>query len=203
MLRFLGMPVLPALSAVISVCLYGCSSPVGSYQSHDIKSGSLQMDRLSVQAAQYHGPLRNPVIVIHGFLGSRLLEKESGMEIWGTFSNRLPSSYVLARLAHPMKYGIPLKNISDGTQAFSLMDIVRIRVMGFPFSMHGYKNLVDMLENYGYLPEKSEYQESDPPPSLFIFFYDWRRDAVENAARLSRFIEEKHQFLCRKYQLCH
>ena len=37
------------------------------------------------KSAQYHRPDRNPVIVIPGILGSRLVDETSGRTVWGAF----------------------------------------------------------------------------------------------------------------------
>ena len=37
------------------------------------------------RSAQYHLPDRNPVIVIPGILGSRLIDDETGVTVWGAF----------------------------------------------------------------------------------------------------------------------
>ena len=38
------------------------------------------------RAAQYHEPDRNPIIVIPGILGSRLIDDDSGRTVWGAFT---------------------------------------------------------------------------------------------------------------------
>jgi hypothetical protein len=39
------------------------------------------------QLAQHEDPYRNPVILIPGILGSRLVEKGSGVLVWGAFGS--------------------------------------------------------------------------------------------------------------------
>ncbi|MCX6983255.1 MAG: hypothetical protein NT118_00700, partial [Lentisphaerae bacterium] len=75
---FLILGLLPALFA------QGCSS-VGSYQSKEVTDKSIRNNILQ-QCSEYEGPMRNPVIVIHGFLGSKLRNADTGKEIWGSFS---------------------------------------------------------------------------------------------------------------------
>ena len=60
----------------------GCSS-VGSYQSKEVTDNSIRNNILQ-QCSRYEGPMRNPVIVIHGFLGSKLRKTDDGKEIWGS-----------------------------------------------------------------------------------------------------------------------
>ena len=38
------------------------------------------------RSAQYHRPDRNPIIVIPGILGSRLVDQATGLKVWGAFS---------------------------------------------------------------------------------------------------------------------
>lgn len=42
------------------------------------------LPRLDNQSAQYHGPERNPVIVIPGLLGSELVQEETECIVWGS-----------------------------------------------------------------------------------------------------------------------
>lgn len=40
------------------------------------------------RAAQHHSPERNPIIVIPGLLGTKLVEARTGRIVWGAFERR-------------------------------------------------------------------------------------------------------------------
>ena len=46
---------------------------------------STQIKVVYERSAQYHKPDRNPVIVIPGILGSKLIDNETGVKVWGAF----------------------------------------------------------------------------------------------------------------------
>ena len=68
------------------------------------------------RAAQYHGPERNPVIVIPGVLGSKLVEQPTRDVVWGAFTRGYanPNTSAGARLvALPMQRDVPLRELQD------------------------------------------------------------------------------------------
>ena len=65
------------------------------------------------RAAQFDDETRNPVIVIPGFLGSSLKDRDTGRIVWGAFRGRYahPGRPDGARLvALPMAEGLPFGN---------------------------------------------------------------------------------------------
>lgn len=64
--------VLSSAAVSLSACI------TGSKQKVNVK-------KIYEQSAQYHLPDRNPIIVIPGILGSRLVDDESGTTVWGAF----------------------------------------------------------------------------------------------------------------------
>ena len=67
------------------------------------------LKRIYDRSAQYHLPDRNPVIVIPGVLGSRLVDEETGVTVWGAFRKDYadPGSAEGARLiALPLTAGL-------------------------------------------------------------------------------------------------
>ena len=82
MFKYAGFLI--AVCSPLMLLNLGCSS-VGSYQSKEVTDKSIRSNILQ-QCSQYEGPMRNPVIVIHGFLGSKLRNTATGKEIWGSFS---------------------------------------------------------------------------------------------------------------------
>jgi hypothetical protein len=74
-------------------------------------------------AARRDEPGRNPVIVIPGILGSRLLDAETGQLVWGVFSGDYadPRRADGTRLiALPMRSGVPLAELRDAVRPTAL-----------------------------------------------------------------------------------
>lgn len=145
----------------------------------------------TVQAADAE---RNPLIVIPGVLGSRLVDDESRRVVWGEFGGDGidPSSPGGARLlALPMAEGKSLRELNDNVHVQGVLDALEIRVFGVPFEMNAYRDILMTLGVGGYRenaagPEDVNYGSYSH--HSFQFAYDWRRDNVENAQRLHQFI---------------
>lgn len=177
-----------------------CVQPgVGSYQSN-ASAGKPMLAENTRRSIACRGIERNPVILIHGFLGAKLADAVTGEEVWGTFGTGTVPLKRLRRLALPMKPGKTLSELRDQTVAQALLDSVSIRIGGFPFSISGYSKLVDILMEAGYVPEEKAAETPGRSASLFTFFYDWRRDLAENAVHLHEFLSEKRRFVRNEYE---
>ena len=154
------------------------------------------------RAAQAHGPERNPVILIPGILGSRLVA--DGETVWGgylgTFAD--PDTPQGARLlAYPMADGVPLPQLRDQVYPDGALDRLRFRFLGVPAAARAYGNLLGTLgvggyqdEAYGGLDYGTEHF------TCFQFAYDWRRSNAETAADLDAFIQEKRAYVQREIE---
>ena len=81
-----------SFAALAAALLFGCApSPVGSYQSAATYDRVLFSDTAK-EAFRFQGPERNPVVVIHGFLGAKLGNAKSCEMVWGKFSSRPPAA---------------------------------------------------------------------------------------------------------------
>lgn len=154
------------------------------------------------RAAQHHDEKRNPVIVIPGILGSRLVDKESGRLVWGAFTGDYadPETPEGARLvAIPMGEGQSLEALTDDIRATGVLDRVKIKFLGLPIELKAYINILKALGVGGYRDEElglaGAVDYGDDHYSCFQFPYDWRRDNVENARALHRFILEKGDYV--------
>lgn len=136
---------------------------------------------LLAQSEQKKG--KNPIIVIPGILGSKLVNKETKEVVWVKFSGskdddlRLPISTNL------------IAN-KDNLIATELID--KVRITRFLPGISVYENLLDYLEKkMGYrrgswdIPLSADYEDS-----YYVFPYDWRRDNVETAHLLLQKIEK-------------
>ncbi|MDD3119286.1 MAG: hypothetical protein PHQ27_08920 [Victivallales bacterium] len=188
--------------AVLLTVMTGCSA-AGSYQSSKVYDRAMN-GKITREAMAYEGPARNPVIVIHGFLGAKLADNATGELVWGRFTgiNSLDDSQIRS-LSHPMAIGKRLRELPCTSHASGLLDRVKIRLLGVNFYLNAYDNLIDILTEYGYMPETKPLPPGKHYSSLFVFYYDWRRDIPENAARLHRFIRQKRTYMQREYKRCY
>jgi Lecithin:cholesterol acyltransferase len=189
---------------VMSAVLTACTSFTDSYTSNaKFKNKKIIPGPLQKKAIAYEGIYRNPIIIVHGFLGSNMLDKKSGKNIWGKFSSTdgySLSDEKMRALSIPMVKSKSLKNIKDDTVPDGALNTVEVKFLGMIFRENAYLNLVNTLHMVGY---QLEGQALDPGKSfynLFQFSYDWRRDLQENAVKLHEYIIEKKKYLQKKYE---
>lgn len=125
---------------------------------------------------------KNPVILVPGLSGSELLHKDTGERVWFRAIRsknedlRLPISPDLSKNRDNLVPGDILRKVKVGP--FSVTDIYG----GF---------VTAMQMRGGYREEKWKTpSENGHTDALYVFPYDWRLDAVENARRLVRDVEE-------------
>lgn len=145
---------------------------------------------------------RNPVIVIPGILGSKLINKTTGQIVWGAFEKDYanPKEREGAMLiAHPMGKSRSLSELRDNVYPDGALDRVRVRIFGLSFNLNAYVNILSSLGVGGYvdetLAEGGFVDYGDKHFTCFQFAYDWRRDNVENAKLLHKFILEKRNYI--------
>lgn len=144
---------------------------------------------------QEETPHRNPVILIPGLLGSKLVDAESAKVVWGAFEAGYvdPNSPEGARLV-----GLALDGqggnavIPDGA-----IDRLVVRLAGLPVELTAYAQILAALGVGGYRDEDlagaAGVDWGDRHFTCFQFDYDWRRDMAETAQKLEQFIEEKRR----------
>ncbi|RME87694.1 MAG: hypothetical protein D6785_01695, partial [Planctomycetota bacterium] len=141
---------------------------------------------------------RNPVIVIHGMGGAKILEKGTDKVVWGAFTRdsvSFASSKGQQDLALPVWKGKFL-GIEDDTYPCCPIEQINVELAGLQFSVDIYRRIMQTLGVGKYHlvlnPNVPVYKRGC---SCFSFFYDWRKDIAENAIRLGKFLEEKAQFV--------
>jgi pimeloyl-ACP methyl ester carboxylesterase len=154
------------------------------------------------RAAQQSDFERNPIIVIPGILGSRLVQEAEGRTVWGAFGGTWadPRKASGARLiALPMERGVLLRDLRDDVEADEVLDRVRITLMRLPVEQKAYFHLLGALGAGGYRDQNlglaGAIDYGSDHYTCFQFAYDWRRDNVENAQRLHEFIMEKRAYV--------
>lgn len=188
------MPALPRIPRIVSrLALLVALVPLGC--STNIPMPDLG-DRYN-RTAQYHGPDRNPVIVIPGILGSKLTHPPTDTRVWGAFDGGAanPGTPEGARLiALPMAQGQPLRALTDDVRPDGALDAVRFSLFGLPLELKAYSQILGTLGVGGYYDDQlalsGAIDYGSDHYTCFQFDYDWRRDNVENAHLLYEFIKE-------------
>ncbi|MCF7791501.1 MAG: hypothetical protein K9L78_03340 [Victivallales bacterium] len=175
----------------------------GSYQSNRQYNHALYSD-IEKKTMKYEGFAKNPVIVIHGFLGAKLHDTIKDINIWGDFNSvdllKGYSHQQLRLLSHPMEEKVPLSELKDDIEASDMLTKYSIKVLGLHIEKGAYHKMLGTLVNAGYVEADKPLPKDKNFPTLFKFFYDWRRDISENAAKLHYFILAKRKLLQQKYR---
>jgi len=193
-LRDRTRPILIGLALVIT--LSGCSlirQQASRYPAADVKG---------IYATARTNPERNPIILIHGFTGAKIVRSADGASVWGAFFTEdapLPSSpeglramaLDIGGLQSPIR-SQDLLHIADDSHASELLERAHAGAVVAKVSFGIYADMIDMVESAGYAPCRHVDQpaQSSASPACFTFFYDWRQDNVGNAIALGRFIDE-------------
>ncbi len=145
-------------------------------------------------AAAERYPDRNPVIVIPGFLGTRLRDAGSGRVVWGAVGGSYanPATPVGARtVALSLREGVDSPDVRpDG-----VLDEIRFRRLSL--RLRPYYRILRTLGGAGYRDEDLNRRIvgfDGQHLNSFQFAYDWRLDNAENARRLHEFILEKKAY---------
>jgi len=151
---------------------------------------------------QNENPYRNPVILIPGLLGSKLIDRQSQKMVWGHFGFEpyvANSGSSKKRIALPMQVGKPLSELTVDIVPAGALDRIIFNFLGYPLQQNTYAHILNVLGIGGYrdqdLAEARLIDYGDRHFTCFQFDYDWRRDIVENASVLDQFIAEKKRYV--------
>ena len=187
---------------ISAVAFTGCSA-TGSYGSFRTDNKILVGD-MTRKAFQYEGIERHPVIVIPGIFGTQLTDPETKSIVWGQFTGKEMvanfSAEQLRLLSLPMEEGKGLEDLRDPVIPSGVLETIKVRLLGLPLHVNAYKDMTDALELGGYSSGSTQPGAGKKYDTSFPFGYDWRRDLVETAKQLHAFIQEKKQYLQKKYE---
>ena len=170
---------LPLLSLVFIIA--GCAHQAGLEDYTDV--------------AYKAGREPNPVIVIPGILGSRLMDDTAGRVAWGAYGPgavRHGSAAGRRSLALPMRMNADLVSLTDNVRPDGTLD--RLSLFG-NIGVKAYHDLLRALVIGGYRDQNRRPPGENEHISCFEFGYDWRHSNAQSAAELGRFIEEKCHFI--------
>lgn len=123
-------------------------------------------------------PRRNPVILIHGFLGSKLRNTRTDEVVWGGYLNSI-------RRGRTDGLDLPIDSPDFSRNRDDLVPYAIVEsVVGVKF----YGAILKALREVGGY-RQGDIDNPGPDDTLFVYNYDWRRDIVESAVGLGRAIE--------------
>jgi hypothetical protein len=143
---------------------------------------------------------RNPVVVIHGILGSRLEQRSTGKTVWGAFTGDGidPETPDGARaLALPLarpRSAADYDPAQADVRASGPLQAIQLGVLFAVVNVDVYASILRALGVGGYSdpvlfdPGTPAYAEDHF--TCYTFFYDWRRDNVENAIQFGRYLRD-------------
>ncbi|BBM84350.1 lipase/acyltransferase domain-containing protein [Candidatus Uabimicrobium amorphum] len=151
---------------------------------------------------------RNPVVLLHGITGARLVQQSTGKVVWGAFTKDgidPNSKEGLRALAYPA-WEVDLQStpqttayLKDDVYASGPLDKISLSLFGITLSVDVYLSILQTLGVGGYLDEVYKDIEYDEDHyTCFSFFYDWRKDNITNAILLSEFLEKTAKYVAKK-----
>ncbi len=122
-----------------------------------------------------------PVIFVHGVLGSKLRDKETGMEGW--FSS--PWKLLFDEYRH-LTLQIDPKTLEIQPNVYEAYELAG-DIIGKDF----YGNIIKTLTEYGGYTSVELGQKINPnQKNLYTFVYDWRQDNVVSASKLADMVDQ-------------
>lgn len=165
------------------------------------------LGEIYAEAAHSQNEMGNPVILVPGMTGSNLIDRESGLAVWGAYrggSVDVNTAKGARLVALPMAEGVPLDQLHDRVVPDGVIDRVRFSLLRLPFSLDAYTDILRTLRLGGFRDESFGHAAGmvygKDHFTCFQFGYDFRRSNAENAARLDDFIREKESYLREEYR---
>ena len=139
--------------------------------------------------------VRAPLVIVHGFSGSELIETESGKRAFS------PGGILMSICDNNLNYLIGLDNNEDqlGEWSIAADQVIKKYFKLLPFG-DTFWGLEKYLEDNKYIVHKSGSGEKHPfvpninvdfetTEDVFYFVYDWTKDIVHTSGKLNNFIE--------------
>ena len=154
------------------------------------------------QAAGQGLESRNPLIVIPGIMGSRLINDQASRFLWGDFRADAVDPGAASSphaIGLPMQLGTPLDQLIGTLRTDGSLAEVRGTFAGIPLRKRIYGDVLGALGVAGYagdgIGQSRDAQGDGSAAMAFEFDYDWRRSLDETAIRFQQFIVQVTRFL--------
>ena len=197
----LNQTVKLGIFCAMSIVLTSCAT--SSRQQVDLKT-------IYDKSAQYHKPDRNPIIVIPGILGSRLVDDNTGQTIWGAFSAEYAdpkTSEGVHLISLPIETDIETQHEYEDRDEHirpdGVLENLELSLAGFPISIQAYAGILTTLGAGGYRDQSLGLNSIDYGTDHFTCFqfdYDWRQDITYNARALKEFMDERRVEIQAQYK---
>ncbi|PYQ13007.1 MAG: hypothetical protein DMH00_05155 [Acidobacteria bacterium] len=122
---------------------------------------------------------QHPLVVIPGFLGSKLRDPKTGKVLWGTMGNIL---------SHDQSYRLACPIVPDGPDAGEA-NLEAFAIYDSLWGVEYYRKSLRILWQAGGY-QLGDIQHPRPGDNAFVFVYDWRKDIVDSAQRLAGALEK-------------
>ena len=140
----------------------------------------------------------NPVVVIPGVLGSRLVADADSASVWAAWRPGAtdPASGKGAELLGlPMEIGRPLDQLRNSSRADGTVRIVRGSVVGVPLTVNAYGSVLSAFGVESHTDTFATHREVTATAAAFEYSYDWRRSLDESAVDFEAFLQRATRFL--------
>ena len=156
--------------------------------------------RLNVNEQEREHGACNPVIVIPGVLGSKLVVEDRSRSVWGEWRPGFtdPASSEGAQLfGLPMAMGRHLNQLRGKSQVDGTLGKVRGSIAGLPVKITAYGDVMSAMgvESYAGTFVKKHREDAHSGAAAFEFSYDWRRSLDECALEFEAFVLRATRFL--------
>ena len=143
---------------------------------------------------------RNPVIVIPGVLGSKLVAASDSTSVWGEWRRNFsdPASGHGAQLfGLPMATGARLDQLRSDVTVDGALGTVRGSVAGVPVRITAYGDVMSAMgvESHADTFVAERPATTGDTSTAFEFGYDWRRSLDESAIAFDEFLQRARRFL--------
>ncbi len=177
--------------------VFSLSACASTKQNVDLKS---VYDR----TAQYHGPDRNPIIVIPGVLGSRLVDDNTGKTVWGAFRKAYADPKT-AEGAQLISLSLDPDNMAEfgDIHPDGVLENLELKLAGIPITIQAYAGILTTLGAGGYTDSTLRLDTIDYGTDHFTCFqfdYDWRKDLAYNSGKLKEFIDARRGEIQAEYK---
>ena len=169
---------------ILCLCWLTCACPI-------LQSGKPNLPRIYAGIATARPTGKNPIIVVPGVLGSRLVNNKTGEVAWPKFTGTSSDLLALPILS---------TNVAENRDDLVATEIIdRAKFFRLSPEISFYDSLLTALEQAGgYKRGSIDQPASDGDhDTYYVFAYDWRRDTVESAQLLWRQIAQLKQKLNR------
>ncbi len=141
---------------------------------------------------------RNPIVVIPGIMGSRLIAAESSADLWAGDREgfaRPDSDEQMRLFTMPMELGTPLHRLGGQVVSDGAVGSLDAQIAGISLRINAYGDLLSAMGVTSYTDTHSTRVAESGSAVAFEFSYDWRRSLDESARLLHEFLLRAARFV--------